>query len=32
MKTKVEETLEKIPFLTIHAGPKDPQWADRLKE
>jgi hypothetical protein len=33
MKSKVQEILEKIPMLTVHAGPKDGEkWVERLKE
>lgn len=32
MQGSIEESANKIPLLTIHAGPKDPEWTNRLKE
>jgi len=32
MMSSIEEAASKIPLLSVHAGPKDPQWKDRLKE
>lgn len=32
MMSSIEEAANKIPLLTIHAGPKDEKWKDRLKE
>jgi ufm1-conjugating enzyme 1 len=32
MMSSIEEAASKIPLLTIHAGPKDEKWKDRLKE
>ena len=26
------DTSQKIPLLSINAGPKDPKWPDRQKE
>lgn len=31
MMSSIEEAASKIPLLTIHAGPKDEKWKDRLK-
>eukprot|EP01017_Pseudomicrothorax_dubius_P002148 TRINITY_DN0_c862_g1_i2.p1 TRINITY_DN0_c862_g1~~TRINITY_DN0_c862_g1_i2.p1 ORF type:complete len:162 (+),score=42.30 TRINITY_DN0_c862_g1_i2:50-535(+) len=28
----VKSAVEKIPLLTVNAGPRDPNWIDRLKE
>lgn len=27
-----KSTIQKIPLLTVKAGPRDPDWGDRLKE
>ena len=27
-----KSTVQKIPLLTVKAGPRDPDWGDRLKE
>jgi hypothetical protein len=32
MISSIEEAANNIPLLTIHAGPKDEKWKDRLKE
>ena len=32
MQNTLEESANNIPLLTVHAGPKDPKWTDRLKE
>lgn len=32
MMSSIEEAASKIPLLSVHAGPKDPQWKDRLRE
>lgn len=32
MQSSLEESANKIPLLTTHAGPKDEGWKDRLKE
>ena len=32
MQSSIEEAANKIPLLTVHAGPKDAAWKDRLKE
>ena len=32
MMSSIEESAHKIPVLTIHAGPKDEKWKERLKE
>ena len=28
----VKSSVEKLPILSVHAGPKDEKWIDRLKE
>ena len=32
MISSIEEAANNIPLLTVHAGPKDEKWKDRLKE
>ena len=32
MDNSVKSTLQKIPLLTIKAGPRDEQWINRLKQ
>ena len=32
MMSSIEEAASKIPLLSIHAGPRDPQWKERLRE
>lgn len=32
MMSSIEEASNNIPMLTIHAGPKDEKWKERLKE
>ena len=32
MMSSIEEAASKIPLLSIHAGPRDSQWKERLRE
>ena len=32
LSNETKNTLQKIPLLSIDAGPRDEKWKDRLKE
>ena len=32
MDASIKKTVTAIPLLSIKAGPRDPNWGDRLKE
>ena len=32
MEQNISASFERLPFIKTNAGPKDPEWIERLKE
>jgi hypothetical protein len=32
MEQSISASFERLPFIKTNAGPKDPEWIERLKE